>query len=188
MWRNLNSYASLSSLLRQLLLHGKMYFDPVMTEPATLSLSLNGLCCPPGSLARKDVTRWQRTGPQPLSWIALCKIVTLTGTSQSYPTATIGRQAWQTDPECLNGGWVGADYWIWVFISLQDETKSCYIDAGKRPLRKVQDGGRQYIVSGDMISQAMEKGVDIRVVVIYGMYSSVPMNQIWIQNIAFPNN
>lgn len=58
---------------------------------------------------------------------------------------------------------------------LQDETRSCYMDAGERPLKKVQDGGTQYIVSGERISQAIEKGVDIRVVVIYGMYSSVPI-------------
>lgn len=70
-----------------------------------------------------------------------------------------------------------------MFISLQDETRSCYIDAGERPFRKVQDGGTQYIVSGYMISQAMEIGVDIRVVVIYGMYSSVPMKQILIKTI-----
>ncbi|XP_056899463.1 polycystic kidney disease protein 1-like 2 [Takifugu flavidus] len=54
-----------------------------------------------------------------------------------------------------------------------DETRSCYINAGERPFRKVQDGGTQYIVSGDMISQAMEKGVDIRVVVIYD--ANVPL-------------
>lgn len=65
-----------------------------------------------------------------------------------------------------------------MFISLQEETRSCYIDAGKRPFRKVQDGGTQYIVSGNMISEAMEKELDIRVVVIYGMYSLGPMKQI----------
>lgn len=60
-----------------------------------------------------------------------------------------------------------------MLISLQEETRSCYVNAGKRPLKKVQDGGTQYTVSGDTISEAMEKGLDISVIIIYGMCSPV---------------
>lgn len=62
-----------------------------------------------------------------------------------------------------------------MFISLQDETRSCYVDTGKRPIKKVQDGGTEYTVSGYTISEAMAKGLDIRVTIIYGMDSSVHM-------------
>lgn len=68
---------------------------------------------------------------------------------------------------------------------LQDETRSCYEDAGERPFKKVQDGGTQYIVSGERISEAIEKGVDIRVVVIYGMYLSVPIKTNFNKNHCF---
>lgn len=60
-----------------------------------------------------------------------------------------------------------------MLISLQEETRSCYVDAGKRPIKKVQDGGTQYTVSGDTISRAMAKGLDISVLIIYGMCSPV---------------
>lgn len=64
-----------------------------------------------------------------------------------------------------------------MFISWQDETRICYEDAGQRPIEKVQDGGTEYTVKGNTISQAMRKGLDISVVIIYGRYSSVHMKQ-----------
>lgn len=64
-----------------------------------------------------------------------------------------------------------------MFISWQDETRICYEAAGKRPIKKVQDGGTQYTVRGDTISQALRKDLDISVVIIYGMYSSVHMKE-----------
>lgn len=56
-----------------------------------------------------------------------------------------------------------------MFNSWQDETRTCYEDAGQRPIKKVQDGGTRYTVPGDTISQAMRKGLDISVVITYGM-------------------
>lgn len=49
--------------------------------------------------------------------------------------------------------------------------------AGKRPIKKVQDGGTQYTVSGQIISQAMTKGLEVSVVITFGTYSPVQMKQ-----------
>lgn len=64
-----------------------------------------------------------------------------------------------------------------MFISWQEETRFCYETARKRPIKKVQDGGTQYTVSRDLISQAMTEDLDIIVVIIFGMYSWVHMKQ-----------
>lgn len=66
---------------------------------------------------------------------------------------------------------------FFVLISWQDETRICYEAEGKRPIQKVQDGGSQYTVSRHTISQAMIKGLDISVLIIYGMSSSSHMKQ-----------
>lgn len=72
-----------------------------------------------------------------------------------------------------------------MFVSLQDETRSCYVDTGKRPIKRVQNGGTEYTVSGYAISQAMAKGLDIRVMIIYGMHSSVHMKLFELKAISF---
>lgn len=71
----------------------------------------------------------------------------------------------------------GGDELICVFNSWQDETRTCYVTAGKRPIKKVQDGGTQYTVSRQTISQATTKGLEISVVITFGTYSPVQMRQ-----------
>lgn len=60
-----------------------------------------------------------------------------------------------------------------MLICLQDETRTCYEDVGTRPLEKKQDGGTQYTVNSNTLEQAMLKGQDVTVVIIYGTYASV---------------
>lgn len=63
---------------------------------------------------------------------------------------------------------------ICVFVSWQDETRKCYEAAGKRPIKKVQDGGSQYTVSRQSLSQALSKGLEISVLITFGMYPPYP--------------
>lgn len=61
---------------------------------------------------------------------------------------------------------------VFLCVFLQPETRNCYKKAGKRPLTKVQDGGREYSVNPDVLQRAKAEGQNVKVYVMYGTYTS----------------
>ncbi len=60
-----------------------------------------------------------------------------------------------------------------MLIYSQDETKSCYKKAKKRPLTRRQDGGNEYTVSQSSLALAKSNNQDVTVVIIFGEHISV---------------
>lgn len=61
---------------------------------------------------------------------------------------------------------------VFLCVFLQPDTRSCYKKAGKRPLTKVQDGGREYSVNPDVLQRAKAEGQNVKVYMMYGTYTS----------------